>query len=252
MVKRVDVNRRRFLGTAAAVTVAFVAGCTGGSGGSNGGTTTATTTVGTTTGGAIGTNERTPTDGRPTTETTTAETTETTEATRTTDRTDTPSVESGNSTSDATTGNPYRQPTPMGTPTAAGLAIVEIYPTQEQRGFISGECVALRNTSDESLDLSGYGLSASDRSGEPIDTYSLTLEPGATLYALTRSGEGTVLETSPPGYLRFAGFDDPVLDDEGGTVVVTDPDGDTVLERSYGNGGAATSMVDETNGTESR
>ena len=252
MVKRVDVNRRRFLGTAAAVTVAFVAGCTGGSSGSNGGTTTATTTGGTTTGGAIGTNERTPTDGRPTTETTTAETTETTEATRTTDRTDTPSVESGNSTSDATTGNPYRQPTPMGTPTAAGLAIVEIYPTQEQRGFISGECVALRNTGDESLDLSGYGLSASDRSGEPIDTYSLTLELGATLYALTRSGEGTVLETSPPDYLRFAGFNDPVLDDEGGTVIVTDPDGDTVLERSYGNGGAATSIVDETNGTESR
>ena len=250
------MNRRRFLGTATAVTVAFVAGCTGGSGGSDGGTTTATidggTTAGaTTTGGAIGTDERTPTDGRPTTETTTAETTETAEVRRTTDRTDTTSVKASDSTSDATTGNPYRQPTPMGTPTAAGLAIVEIYPTQEQRGFISGEYVALRNTGDESLDLSGCGLTTPDRSGEPIDTYSLTLEPGATLYALIRSGEGTVLETSPPGYLRFAGFDEPVLDDEGGTIVVTDPDGDTVLEQSYGNGGAATSMVDETNRTKS-
>jgi hypothetical protein len=248
------VNRRRFLGTATAVTVAFVAGCTGGSGGSDGGTTTATidggTTAGaTTTGGAIGTDEGMPTDGRPTTETTTAETAE---ARRTTDRTDTTSVKASDSTSDATTGNPYRQPTPMGTPTtAAGLAIVEIYPTQEQRGFISGEYVALRNTGDESLDLSGCGLTTPDRSGEPIDTYSLTLEPGATLYALIRSGDGTMLETSPPGYLWFAGFDEPVLDDEGGTIVVTDPDGDTVLEQSYGSGGAATSMVDETNGTES-
>ena len=173
-----------------------------------------TTAGATTTGGAIGTDERTPTDGRPTTETTTAETTETAEARRTTDRTDTTSVKASDSTSDATTGNPYRRPTPMGTPTAAGLAIVEIYPTQGQQGFISGEYVALRNTGDESLDLSGYGLSTPDRSGEPIDTYSLTLEPGATLYALIRSGEGTILATSPPGYLRFAGFNDPVLDDE--------------------------------------
>ena len=53
----------------------------------------------------------------------------------------------------------------------------------------------------------------------------------------------------PPGYLRFAGHDDPVFDDETGTVVVTNPDGETVLERSYGTEGTDPTAGETTDGT---
>lgn len=228
----------------AVATTAFVAGCSGDSGGDDSEATTATTDGATTTGQATTTDGRTRTEQR--TKTTEATTTK---STRTTDLTDTRSAEPTRTPSGAPTENPYRQPTPMGTPTENGLAIVAVHPTQEQRGFISGEYVTLRNTGNDPLDLSGYSISTLRRSGDPIDTYSLTLEPGATLYALTRSGEGTVLESMPPGYLRYAGYDEPILNDDSGTVVVTNADGETVLEQSYGSNSPDTQAGNSTNET---
>jgi hypothetical protein len=146
---------------------------------------------------------------------------------------DTTAPESTDTSSDLETEDPFDRPTPMSTPAENGLAIVGIHPTQEQRGFISGEYVTLENTGDEPLDISGYTISYPESSNTPIYTYSLTLEPGARVYTLSQNGEKATLETSPPGYLRFAGYDEPLLEDDSGTVVVANADGETILRQTY-------------------
>lgn len=158
------------------------------------------------------------------------ESTNTATATQTTTKPQTPTE----TTADEPTENPYRQPTPIGTPAPNGLALVGVHPTEQQRPFISGEYITLENTSNTPLDLSGYTLRYHrGKHDRKLYTFSLTLEPGARVYVLTRTGQATKLATSPPGYLRFAGYEKPVLNDSGGVITVTDSNGDGVLKQAY-------------------
>jgi hypothetical protein len=226
-VKEISVmDRRRFLRSTATVTTPFVAGCIGDSGdGEDGEAGNGRDENGTTTGEVIAAGGGTTADGR------------TTEAapgsTRTTGKTDTTAQEHTETVPGRSTENPYRPPTLIATPTRNGLAIVGIHPAERQREFISGEYVTLQNTGSEPLDLAGYTITYPNGSTDPAYTYALTLEPGARVYTLSRAGEDTTLTTSPPGYLRFAGYDNSLLDEASGTVVVANADDETVLEHSY-------------------
>lgn len=229
--KLAKMDRRRFLRITTIVTIPFVTGCIG-SGGGEGNSGTPSEKKTTTEGETI-------LDGK-----TVAETTS--EPTQMTRETDTTASKSTETTSDVTIENPYRQPTPMGTPAKNGLAIVGIHPTEQQREFISGEYITLKNTGNDPIDLSGYILYYS---GKKIYTYSITLEPGALLYTLTRTGEDTMLATSPPGYIRFADYEEPILDDNNGTVVVTNTNNKTILKYSYNNDISRTSETETKNET---
>lgn len=115
-----------------------------------------------------------------------------------------------------------------------GLRCIGVYADEVDREFISGEYLLLKNGSDESLDVSGfvveYPSDQTHRMGE------LVLEPGAQLALLSRSGQNTTLQSSPPVYLRYAGFavESPssVLG-ESGTVGVRNARGSLVTDVEY-------------------
>ena len=122
------------------------------------------------------------------------------------------------------------------TTTAAseGIAISGVYPREVERTFFDYEYVELENAGDDPVDVSGYTVEYDGRRTHAVD--DLALEPGATLVLSSRSGEGTVLDRSPPIYHRFAGFgpdDETSVLGENGTVVVRDATGDVVAERRY-------------------
>jgi hypothetical protein len=120
------MDRRRFLRITATVTTPFVAGCIGDGGdGADGEAGNGRDENETTTGEVIAAGGGGTTADRRTTEAVS-------KPTRTTGKTGTTAPEHTETVSGGSTENPYRPPTPIGTPTRNGLAIVGIRPVERQ------------------------------------------------------------------------------------------------------------------------
>jgi hypothetical protein len=116
----------------------------------------------------------------------------------------------------------------------AELRFVGVYPDEVDRDFLDDEYLLVQNVADDAVDASGYVVEyPGDRTYRIED---LALEPGAQLAVLSRSGDDVTLASSPPVYLRYAGFgtesDTSVLG-ESGTVRLRDDRGTVVAEVSY-------------------
>ena len=119
-----------------------------------------------------------------------------------------------------------------------GIVISGVYPRETERTFFDYEYVELENAGSDPVDVSGYTVEYDGGHTHVLD--DLTLEPGATLVLSSRSGDGVVLDRSPPIYYRFTGFGPGVETSvlgESGTVVVRDADEDPVADRRYDGGG---------------
>ncbi|MFC7231889.1 lamin tail domain-containing protein [Saliphagus sp. GCM10025308] len=131
-----------------------------------------------------------------------------------------------------------------------GLRFVGIYADEADREFIDGEYILLQNESENSLDVAEYTIEYPSDHTYQID--ELVVEPGAQLALLSRSGENATLQSSPPVYLRYAGFDEGVATsvlDENGTVRVRDTQESIVISADYENfgcdGGTVTTRSDD-------
>lgn len=111
------------------------------------------------------------------------------------------------------------------------LRINGVYANDIDRKFLDGEYFVLQNTHSDSVNVSGYSVESSTGFSHKIT--HLVLEPGAKVAFLTRAGEDTVLQTSPPLYLRYLADDRPPLLEKNGTVRVRDRNGDIVAETCY-------------------
>ncbi|ELZ06143.1 lamin tail domain-containing protein [Natrialba asiatica] len=119
---------------------------------------------------------------------------------------------------------------------AVDVRFAGVYAADRDREFIDGEYLVLRNDASDAVDVSGYVVAYSDDRTYRIA--DLVLEPGAQFVLASRDGTDATLLSSPPAYLRYAGFDDelPVLGD-GGTVRVRNAAGARVSAAHYENGG---------------
>ncbi|AWB28496.1 lamin tail domain-containing protein [Halococcoides cellulosivorans] len=113
--------------------------------------------------------------------------------------------------------------TPTETTTTGGtLAIATINADGET---LNDETVTFTNSGDAPLDLSGWTVS-----DEADHTYTFpdeaTLDPGAELTLHTGSGTDTATDV-------YWGSGSPIWNNAGDTVIVTDENGDTILEEAY-------------------
>ena len=119
-----------------------------------------------------------------------------------------------------------------------GLRFDTVCADEVERTYISYEYLSIENTSDKSQDVSGYTVEYGSHHTYAIE--DLTLEPGAVLSVLSRSGNDMVLQSSPPVYLRCAGFGEgkntSVLG-ENGTVTLKDSEGAIAAQDDYANCG---------------
>ena len=165
------------------------------------------------------TTTRTPTA----TPTATATATPTPTPTATATSTPTPTTATATSTATATT-TPTATETPTATSTAttaAGpegdLTIARIAPVEE--------FVVLENAGSAPINLAGYTI---DFDG-PSQTYTFspyTLNPSETIRIYTGRGDSR-------GSVVYAGSFVPILDNDGGRVIVENPDGEIVAGQSY-------------------
>ena len=120
----------------------------------------------------------------------------------------------------------------------SGLRFGGVYPDEVDRDFLDYEYLLVQNVADDAVDTSGYAVEyPGDRTYRIED---LTLEPGAQIAVLTRSGDDATLTSSPPVYLRYAGFgtgSDASVLGESATVHVRDAQGSVVAAVSYENFG---------------
>lgn len=118
------------------------------------------------------------------------------------------------------------------------LRLAGVYADEVDREFLDYEYVLFKNESDDSVDVSGYSVEYS--ADHTYEVEGLVLEPGAQLALLSRSGQDTKLTSSPPVYLRYAGFgtgsDTSVLG-ENGTIRVRDSEEALVVDAHYENFG---------------
>lgn len=139
-------------------------------------------------------------------------------------------------------GNPATEEDKSGTD-KNGIADVElrfagVYADEVEREFIDYEYILLKNNSKDSLDISGYVIEyPSDRE---FKLSNLEIESGAQIAILSREGENTVLESSPPVYLQHAGFNtesDTSVLDKSGTIRVKNTHETIITSVSYENFG---------------
>lgn len=110
-----------------------------------------------------------------------------------------------------------------------GLRIRDIHPDAKgvpEAAHLDDEYVVLENDSDETVDLSGYVLSYDDDQTYEVPD-GTELEMGETL--TIRTGDGEDIDTE-----LYAGFNMPVLNNEGDTVTLYDDEGNVVAVRAYG------------------
>jgi hypothetical protein len=127
-------------------------------------------------------------------------------------------------------GNPGSGPETTTAP-ADGLRIVSVYGQDIDREFVDGEFVVLENTAADSLDLSGYAVEFS--AGHTFRFTDLVLEPDARLAVVGRDGQGSVLQMSPPFYLRYLEPDSGPLLGSSGTVRVRNANDALVADTTY-------------------
>ena len=109
---------------------------------------------------------------------------------------------------------------------ASGLRIADIHAdaTGNDNENLNDEYVALTNTGDATLDLSGWTVS--DDAGHQYTLTTLTLDPNASVTLYTGSGTDTDTE-------RYWGRNGAVWNNDGDTVIVRNASGETVLRQSY-------------------
>lgn len=106
---------------------------------------------------------------------------------------------------------------------------IEVGPPGNDSRSVYGEYIDFENTGDEPLDVGGYTVEYG-RVGKTYKFPDGTRIDADGTFRLT-SGNGG--ETIMPGENEtFAGFEMPVLAN-GGSITVTDPDGEAVLEVNY-------------------
>lgn len=109
------------------------------------------------------------------------------------------------------------------------LRICDIHPDARgvpEAAHLDDEYVVFENTSGETVDLSGYVLDYDDDQRYEIPD-GTTLSAGETL--TVRTGEGEDTETD-----LFAGYNAPVLNNDGDTITLFDEESNVVAVRSYG------------------
>jgi competence protein ComEC len=113
------------------------------------------------------------------------------------------------------------------TETGAALEVATINADAEgdDRENLNDEYVVFENAGDEPIDLSGWTVE--DEAGRSYEfPQGFTLEAGATV--TLRTGSGTDTDTE-----LYWGSDSPVWNNGGDTVILSDDDGDRVIEVSY-------------------
>lgn len=109
---------------------------------------------------------------------------------------------------------------------------VEVGPPGTDSRSIVREFVVFENTGSDSLKLTGYTVEydGTGKSFEFPDSSRAEIPTGETARVTTGSGGATLML----GEHEFlAGFTEPVLKTDGGTIAVTNPDGETVLKARY-------------------
>jgi len=112
-----------------------------------------------------------------------------------------------------------------------GLRIIGVYADDTERQFLNGEYLLMKNTDSDSLDVSGYVVEYP--TGYSHQIANLVLEAGAQLALMSRDGENSVFQTSPPLYIRYLAADTVPLLDEKGIVRIRDTEDDIVAAVSY-------------------
>ena len=109
----------------------------------------------------------------------------------------------------------------------SALKIVEIHEDAEgeERENLDDEYVTFRNDGDEALDLSGWVVE-DDADHDYTVPDGFTLDPGAEVTLYTGQGEDSDSEL-------YWGQENPVWNNAGDTVHVTNADGELIIERSY-------------------
>ncbi|MFC5279393.1 lamin tail domain-containing protein [Halorubrum rubrum] len=130
--------------------------------------------------------------------------------------------------------------------TTNGLRIVGVYADDIDREFLDGEYLLMKNTSTDPLDVSGYVVEYP--TGYSHQIADLVLEPGAQFALMSRDGEDSVFQMSPPLHLRYLAADTAPLLGKRGTVRVRDTENELVATVSYENFGCdgETETGDET------
>lgn len=108
------------------------------------------------------------------------------------------------------------------------LAVVEVQADApgDDRENLNGEFVVFENTEEEPLNLTGWTVT--DEAGKEYEfPDGFTLDPGEQVTLHTGSG-------ADGGGDLYWGAGSPIWNNGGDTVVVTDADGDVVVEREYG------------------
>ncbi|WP_232703554.1 hypothetical protein [Halobacterium wangiae] len=115
--------------------------------------------------------------------------------------------------------------------TTNGLRIVGVYADDIEREFLDGEYLLMKNTGADSLDVSGYIVEYP--TGYSHQITDLVLEAGAQFALMSRDGEDSVFQMSPPLYLRYLAADTAPLLGKKGTVRVQDTEDNLVAAVSY-------------------
>lgn len=105
------------------------------------------------------------------------------------------------------------------------LVLMDVFPREIERDFIDGEYVRLENIATEPVDVTDYVIEYDE--GTEFSLPKITMEPGSMMALISRRGEDTTLQSSPPAYLVYASFDDNLetsVMNESGTVNLRAPD----------------------------
>ncbi|WP_199241358.1 lamin tail domain-containing protein [Halorubrum sp. ASP121] len=109
----------------------------------------------------------------------------------------------------------------------AGLTVAEIHAdaTGDDRDNLNDEYVVFENTGNETLDLSGWTIE--DEAGQRYTVpEGFELPPGQTVTLHTGSGTSTTTEL-------YWGSGSPIWNNDGDTVIVSNANGERVLEETY-------------------
>lgn len=156
-----------------------------------------------------------------------------------TDRTTSPTTTEARTTTSTKTGTVPTDRTMSVTVSmqAGALTITDVGAnfSGDEQHRLGSETITFENTGDQPLDVSGYTVEydPTDKSytfpeswGEP----SGDLAPGETFELFSNAEVLTIM----PGYSgSTAGFDEPALSSDGGTITVIDDNGNPVLKATY-------------------
>lgn len=223
-------TRRRFVAAITTGIGGFLAGCTGTAPSSNGSNTVATEDSENSTPPVTG--EPSTVTGRDTATEREAATTQDSPAPNATASSTTPPGSSTGTTVPRGPADPTTTPEIVSRNGDLTVTEIEVGPPGTDSRSIVGEHVDFENTGSDSLDLAGYTVEydGTRKSFEFPDSSKAEIPAGETARVTTGSGGATLMLGE---YEFLAGFTEPVLRTNGGTITVTDPDGDTVLKARY-------------------